>query len=467
MKESGTQLSCVNEASKRRILAIGCVLLLSATGLISDERGDRTGGIRMGHSVPIGLGWARNSVNATIFRTHSVTTHKQWQYASYYDAQSNVILARRELGTDTWEIQNTGFSGNSSDAHNGISIAVDGEGFIHIAWDHHGHPLRYARSVRPGAFEFERLPMTGQNEMRVTYPEFFNLADGGLLALYRDGGSGRGDTMLNRYDRAARSWSVVQHPLISGEGDRNAYPNQIAVDHLGRWHISWNWRETGDVASNHNLCYAVSDDQGKSWRKSTGERYKLPITHATAEVVAPVSQNSELINTCSTAVDSKGNPMIASFWRPSPDGVPQYMLVWNDGKKWRTTQVSRRTSDFSLSGTGSRRLPMSRPKLAVDAQDRIYFLFRDEERGNRISVATTRDPARKNWTFFDLSQDSVGLWEPGYDVQLWQRDGLLHLFKQRVGQGEGETLENIPPQMVSILEWTPPPTLSKPGAAGR
>jgi hypothetical protein len=40
-------------------------------------------------------------------------------------------------------------------------------------------------------------------------------------------------------------------------------------------------------------------------------------------------------------------------------------------------------------------------------------------------------------------------------VQLWQRDGVLHLFKQRVGQGEGETLEDVPPQMVSVLEWTP------------
>lgn len=406
-------------------------------------------------SVPIGLGWARNSINAVIFRSHSVTTHREWQYVSYYDPNGHVIVARRQLGSERWEIHNTEFRGNTADAHNAISIAVDGHGDIHLSWDHHGHPLRYARSVRPGAFEFERLAMTGQREGRVTYPEFFNLPDGGLLALYRDGGSGRGDTLLNRYHPATRTWSIVQHPLIAGEGERNAYPNQIAIDHLGRWHISWNWRETGDVASNHSLCYAMSDDEGRTWRKSTGEAYELPITHRTAEVVAAVPQRSELINTGATTVDSRGRPMIATYWRPAPDTVPQYMLVWHDGKSWRSSQVSRRTADFTLSGAGSRRLPMSRPKLAVDRRDRIYLLFRDEERGNRVSVATTRDPERRHWAFFDLNDEPLGLWEPGYDTQLWQRDGMLHLFIQRVGQGDGETLEDVPPQTVSVLEWTP------------
>ena len=43
----------------------------------------------------------------------------------------------------------------------------------------------------------------------------------------------------------------------------------------------------------------------------------------------------------------------------------------------------------------------------------------------------------------------------GYDTVLWQRDNILHLFVQNVGQGDSETLEDIPPQMISVLEWRP------------
>lgn len=404
--------------------------------------------------VPIGPGWARNSVNAVIFRTHSVTTFGETQYAAYYDADSRVILARRQLGETEWELHDTGFAGNTRDAHNAICIGVDGEGYIHLSWDHHGHPLKYRRSKAPGSFEFtEPLPMTGDFETRVTYPEFYNHPDGGFVFMYRHGASGAGNTMLNRYDAVARKWTPVQHPLIDGEGERNGYTNQLAIDHLGRWHLSWTWRSEGDVASNHNILYAMSPDEGKSWFKSSGEEYSLPITYATAEIVAEIPKNSELINQCTMDVDSKGNPMIASYWRTADSDVPQYFLVWSDGSEWHVNQVGERSTPFRLSGGGTRRIPISRPQLAVDKGDRIHLIFRDEERGSRISVATTDDPRREKWSLRDLTEESVEMWEPSYDTELWKRDGVLHIFKQHVGQGERETLEEVEPQMVSILEW--------------
>lgn len=406
--------------------------------------------------VPIGPGWARNSVNAVIFRTHALTTSGDTQFASYYDQDANVIIARRKLGATNWKIHNTGFKGNTHDAHNAICIGVDGEGYLHLSWDHHGHPLNYRRSTTPGGFDFsEPLPMTGEGENRVTYPEFYNHPDGGFIFMYRDGSSGAGNTMLNRYDTASRKWRAVQHPLIDGEGERNGYTNQLAIDHKGRWHLSWTWRSAGDVATNHNLLYAVSPDEGKSWFKSNGEEYALPITYATAEIVSEIPQNSELINQCTMDVDSKGNPMIASYWRTPESEVPQYQLTWYDGAKWQLNQISQRTTPFRLSGGGTRRIPISRPQLAVDKDDRIYVIFRDEERASRISVAMTADPKREEWATFDLTEDSVDMWEPSYDTQLWKRDGLLHIFKQKVGQGQRETLEEIQPQIVSILEWDP------------
>jgi hypothetical protein len=83
------------------------------------------------------------------------------------------------------------------DAHNAIGIAVDGRGVLHVAWDHHNSPLRYARGIAPGSLELgETIPMTGRRETRVTCPEFYNLADGGLLFIYRDGASGSGNLLM-------------------------------------------------------------------------------------------------------------------------------------------------------------------------------------------------------------------------------------------------------------------------------
>jgi len=406
--------------------------------------------------VPVATGWAKNSVNATIFRTNSVTTHGEAQYIAFYSEDSHVVLAKRKLGTTNWKIHKTRYKGNTKDAHNAISIAVDGSGILHMSWDHHCDPLNYCRSVAVGSLKLtDPMPMTGQNENKVTYPEFYNLPNGDLLFLYRDGSSGNGNTMLNRYDVKTQKWSVVQHPLIDGQGLRNAYTNQIAVDKEGNWHISWCWRETGDVATNHDICYAKSLDAGKTWHKSTGEKYMLPITADNAEYICRIPQNSELINQTSMTVDSRSRPLIATYWRPQGTEVPQYHLIYYDGKKWKTAQITQRKTPFSLSGGGTKRLPISRPKIVADSRDRLYLIFRDGERTSRVSVAICQDSKRMKWRIEDLTEDSVGLWEPSYDSVLWQRENVLRLFLQNVEQKDRDVMEETPPTMVSVLEWTP------------
>ncbi len=68
--------------------------------------------------------------------------------------------ARRKMGSENWEIKRTPFKG----------------------------------SVKPGSLELSsKMPMTGKNEGRLTYPEFYRLPNGNLLFLYRDGSSGNGN----------------------------------------------------------------------------------------------------------------------------------------------------------------------------------------------------------------------------------------------------------------------------------
>lgn len=47
------------------------------------------------------------------------------------------------------------------------------------------------------------------------------------------------------------------------------------------------------------------------------------------------------------------------------------------------------------------------------------------------------------------------MWEPTYDVTAWQKRKDLNLFVQNVGQGQAEGIEDIPAQMIGVLEWRP------------
>ena len=47
------------------------------------------------------------------------------------------------------------------------------------------------------------------------------------------------------------------------------------------------------------------------------------------------------------------------------------------------------------------------------------------------------------------------MWEPTYDTEMWKQSKALHIYLQIVGQGDEEKTEEIPPQIVSILEWKP------------
>lgn len=400
----------------------------------------------------IGPGWANNSVNVTVFRKNSLVTHKNVQYAAYYDAERYVVLARRRVGASGWTVQRSQYQGKAEDAHNGISIMVDGAGYLHAAWDQHDNPLRYARSRAPGGLALgPQQAMVGRDEQAVSYPEFYRLPDGDLLFLYRDGASGRGNLVMNRYRRASAKWERLQDNLIDGEGQRNAYW-QAHADSRGLLHLSWVWRESPDVASNHDLAYARSRDGGKSWEHADGIPYTLPITAASAEYALRIPQRSELINQTSMAADSKGHPYIATYWRDPDSATPQYRVVFHTGQRWEVRTLPLHKAAFSLSGGGTKRISMARPQLLLADRGGL-LVFRDEERGSKVSLALIKDFQSFQWSVHDLSEASVGEWEPTFDSELWKSHRILSLFVQTVAQVDGEGVAQRPAEPVRVLDW--------------
>jgi len=424
-------------------------MVLAATAQSMDDRVE---------VIPVQPGWAKNSINTVIFRKNSLVSFRDTQYIAFYDSSGYVVLGKRKHGTKSWRLKKTPYQGNTSDAHNTISIMVDGEGYLHVSWDHHNNELRYCKSITPGSLEMtDKLPMTGKAESKVSYPEFYKMPDGNLLFFYRNGASGQGNLVINKYNLSNKQWTQLHTNLIDGEGQRNAYW-QACVDSKGVIHLSWVWRETPDVASNHDLGYACSKDGGITWQKSNGDKYQMPITAANAEYATRIPPKSELINQTSMTTDESGHPFIATYWREQNSTVPQYHVVYFDGRQWQTSSPNFHKTAFSLSGAGSKRIPISRPQVLVKGQGStasVLIVFRDEERGNKISTAQIGRLDKGNWIVRDLNETSVGSWEPTFDTELWRQRKILDLFVQYVEQADAEGLTNTPPQMVNVLEWKP------------
>ncbi len=407
--------------------------------------------------IPIGTAYAATSVNTTIFRVSALASSGKHQYVTYYDGEGRVVVGKRDAdGGGPWKLATTPASGNVRDAHNGTVLGVSADGYVHLSYDHHGHPLRYRVSARPeeAAAFGPQQPMTGKTEGRVTYPQFVAAPDGALYFFYRDGASGNGRLCLNRYDPAPKAWKALHHPLVDGVTPGKAVSNPYwwrpAFGPKGDLHLAWCWRDSGDARTNHDLCYACSADGGRTWRRSDGTLQPTPITPENAEVADPVPTGSNLINQCSSAVDGQGRPHLAHYHNDE-NGVPQYMHLWHDGKRWRRNTVSRRKTPFSLSGGGSLRIPISRPEIAVARDGAVYLVTRDEELGGGIRLYRS-DGDYSGWTATDILREDLGSWEPSYDLARFRRTGILSLFVLATQQGNHETVTATPPREASVLE---------------
>jgi hypothetical protein len=270
--------------------------------------------------------------------------------------------------------------------------------------------------------------------------------------------AGDGDLVLNRYTTSTRTWKRVHNQLVyGGEPSIRQSPYwQMCLDTKGTLHLSWVFRRTGDVATNHDMYYACSTDEGVTWRrKSNGAAYTMPITPTNAEKICDIPENTNLINTTSMTADQEGNPYIATYY-----GKPQvnYMVIFHDGTGWQARQVSDRATSFSLSGGGTLMIPIARPRLVAQYDEntgktKAYYIFRDTERGSKVSMYSTDDIASINeWTVRDLTDFSVFAWEPSHDTELWKNQSKLHIYVQYADQISGEGLSNQEPMPVYCLE---------------
>lgn len=283
-------------------------------------------------------------------------THGDQQYIAYYNSDRQLAVGQRTLGQSQFQLKTLPNVFGGWDAHNGITLALDSEGQIHLAGDMHTSPLVYFRTTVPGDITtLTRASMVGTDESSVTYPAFLTLGTGQMLFRYREGGSGNGDWYWDIYDPKSHSWSRwLSKPLFGGTSTSiSAYPVGPQKGPDGKYHMVWVWRDSSDASTNHDLSYASSPDL-RHWQAADGTPLTLPITLAQkAAVVDPVPVHGGLVNgQTRLGWDAQGRVTV-SYLKYDADGNSQVYTARREGNAWKIYQTTSWSWRWAFSGTGA------------------------------------------------------------------------------------------------------------------
>jgi len=401
-------------------------------------------------------------INGQTFQQEAITSFRGWQYAGWFDGGGVLAVARRRLSDGPWQaVRFTDYVICHQDAHNCVSIGISGDGVVHLAYDHHIHPLHYRRSRAGIALDPEQADWNanaftatqdhlgdGQAISHFTYPMLFSGPDGLLQLCYRTGSSGDGDWHLATWDAQRALWAS-EGTLFSRSGryldsaSRCAYPNPLRYGPDGRLHVTWTWRERPadgitDLRTNHDLCHAWSADRGRTWQRSDGGDLATPIAiDAQGTIVRPARYRWGRMNTNTQCIDPRGRVHVID-WQHDQAAAEASL----DLNTWRYHHHCR-----EVDGTWSTRvLPIlgRKPQLLVDAAGTAWLVCTQGENrnyhgcdpGGRLTLLS----APEGWSDWQMVWSAEGCFvgEPQVDQARWVETQRLAIYAQERPAAPGE-----------------------------
>ncbi|MEV4338950.1 BNR repeat-containing protein [Streptomyces sp. NPDC049590] len=418
-------------------------------------------------------------VNTNSFQKHGLLTHGGHQYAVWYTASREAVVARRRPGAATWPAVTLPHRLKADDSHNVICMGVSpADGRLHLNLDSHSDGFHRVTSVAgllsdpsgtawgPSAFGAVRttldgLPLTD----RFTCPQFLTTPEGRLQLGYRAGVSGNGRNARAEYGgsrwTAPGEWSGATGTYTTPHGTgtaRSMYLHGLDYDRRARLHALFTRRERDPAVlarrgglTNHDTGYVYSDDRGRTWHDGTGT--KAGTTGGTGRVrvtdagltVDPLGPDHCLMNQESQCVDSAGSPhpIISHLpvrLGPATTGHPAARTA-----RARAHHVRKTASGAWLKTEIPVPLRSSqRTRLVLDRHDNAYAVLPH----GRITAAS----AASKYTDWALLSDGAGLYAFGevvVDETRSAADGVLPFMYQERSAG---TI----PSPLHVADFAPP-----------
>lgn len=402
-----------------------------------------------------------------------ITTFNDYQYATFYNSQPRVCVARRKLnlpsGTPSpWQVVVLNYTpefGGVSDTHCSTQLGIcRGDGTIHLAFDHHVSDLHYIVSSPAAAANPDGVtwsadlfpnPVTSillsQAETSVTYPVFIDVPNGDLqLMMRQDGGSGAANSYLYTYSASSHRWSAKQQ-IISKTGNyqydgttgtsRSAYfDNPISYGQDGKLSICWIWRETTDANSSHDICFASSSDYGAHWEGNANPipavslPFGIQTSGITAEAIPP---GQGLYNIGSGYVDSNGDyhtiisyaANVYSNWSKARQNAAFYHYWRHDGT-WNVRKTGLPT--------------VGKISLVFTKNNKAYVIY---TQNGKITISTPADNDWTDWESYIYDSGSIKYDRPVIDYGRWRDEGVLSVFIQRTTNAAGA------PSMIESIDF--------------
>lgn len=400
-------------------------------------------------------------INNNIARNDAIISVGDTQFFSYYDNNGRIKIAKRRLDKENFNISILPISplpihGNQErldNPHNFISMTVDREGYIHLAYAMHNSKIKYIRSAKPfniDIWDEEMTMLTGDGvEIRSSYPSFFNLKNGNIGFIFRSGSAGNGNTIIEYYNIILKEWSYSGIPLIEGDGENSQYFFSPIVSPDGCIHLAWTWRlsdfskpENSPYAkpdfegfTNWNISYAKSCDNGKTWENSSGKKYRLPLKRVSSdsrhmpEIIAEIPIGESFFNHYGADYDMKMNPHYV-YYRWDKDKITQLWHLYFNGNKWVSSMISSyhkkiRWTRTQINGLAS--TDIARPEILIASDGRAIVISRSIHYNNRLEIYIS-DSEYSKWYLYVLNVGNLGGWEPQVDKKLFKNTERLQLL---------------------------------------
>lgn len=259
----------------------------------------------------------------------------------------DVYVARRDGVTGAWAVVDTGGNAYHDSGHTQASLAIDGSGYVHVAYGMHNNPMTMSVTSTAHAISggFKKETSPAFTSTQYTYPNMTTAPNGNVYMIARDRTNST-EGRLFEYNNAAKTWSQLS--AFAGQLGTTVYPDQVYARADGKLAVIWEWAAGTPQATRHYGTYALYDPATGIWSRANGTAYtSLPITIATGDIYQGLEGSetfvygSHGVQSAKMTVDPNNNPIITYAYSVdnTASGYEHRLARW-DGGKWIVSTVT-------------------------------------------------------------------------------------------------------------------------------